>query len=71
MEVHHPLKIPWSALKMMKVVIYGSGRVRFQRDMGVNNALGPGVAVIWNPNLLLNFPAQLTDALTDWREVAP
>jgi hypothetical protein len=49
----------------------GSGRVRFQRDMGVNNRVGPGVTVIWNPNLLLNWPAQLSDALTDWREVAP
>ena len=44
----------------------GSGRVRFQRDMGANNAVGPGVAVIWNPNLLLNWPEQLSDALTDW-----
>ena len=49
----------------------GSGRVRFQRDMGINNNIGPGVSVIWNPNLLLNWPEQLSDALTDWREVAP
>ena len=49
----------------------GSGRVRFQRDMGADNSVGPGVSVIWNPNLLLNFPDQLSDALTDWREVAP
>jgi len=47
------------------------GRVNFQRDMGVNNSIGPGVSVIWNPNLLLNWPAELSDALTDWREVAP
>ena len=51
--------------------INNGGRVNFQRDMGANNSVGPGVAVIWNPNLLLNFPDQLTDALTDWREVAP
>lgn len=43
-----------------------SGRVRFQRDMGVNNRVGPGVSVIWNPNLILNFPAQFTDAPTNW-----
>ncbi len=49
----------------------GAGRVRFQRNMGANNAVGPGVSVIWNPNLLLNWPAQLSDALTDWREAAP
>ena len=53
------------------VDMYGAGRVRFQRDMGINNNIGPGVSVIWNPNLLLNWPEQLSDALTDWREVAP
>ena len=42
-----------------------------ERDMGANNSVGPGVAVIWSPNLLLNWPEQLSDALTDWREVAP
>ena len=51
--------------------INNGGRVNFQRDMGANNSVGPGVAVIWNPNLLLNWPEQLSDALTDWREVAP
>jgi hypothetical protein len=49
----------------------GSGRVRFQRDMGVKNAIGSGVAFIWNPNLILNAPQQFTDAVMDWREVAP
>lgn len=49
----------------------GGGSVNFQRDMGLTNAAGPGVSVIWNPNLLLNVPDQLKDALTDWREVAP
>ena len=51
--------------------INNGGRVNFQRDMGANNSVGPGVAVIWNPNLLLNWPEQLSDAVTDWREVAP
>src|SRR3989338_5553237 len=51
--------------------INNGGRVNFQRDMGANNSVGPGVAVIWNTNLLLNWPEQLSDALTDWREVAP
>ena len=35
----------------------GSGKVSSQRDLGIGNA-SPGVAFIWNPNLLLNFPDQ-------------
>ena len=49
----------------------GDGSVKFNRDLGTGNNIGPGVSVIWNPNLLLNWPDQLSDALTDWREVAP
>ncbi|MBI4426010.1 MAG: hypothetical protein HY567_00355 [Candidatus Kerfeldbacteria bacterium] len=49
----------------------GVGRVEFQRDLGVGNRTAAGTAVLWNPNLILNVPEQLTDALTDWREVAP
>ncbi len=63
-----------------QLVIYGSvaadadlngvGAVSSQRDLGGLNAT-PGVAFIWNPNLILNAPQQFTDAVTDWREVAP
>jgi len=49
----------------------GSGRVGFQRDMGVNNRVGPGVAFVWNPFLILNAPQPFTDAVMDWKEVAP
>lgn len=63
-----------------QLVIYGSvaadadlngvGAVSSQRDLGGLNAI-PGIAFIWNPNLILNAPQQFTDAVTDWREVAP
>ena len=63
-----------------QLVIYGSvaadadlngiGAVSSQRDLGGLNAT-PGVAFIWNPNLILNAPQQFTDAVMDWREVAP
>jgi hypothetical protein len=48
----------------------GAGKVSSQRDLGGLNAM-PGVAFIWNPNLILNAPQPFTDAVMDWREVAP
>jgi hypothetical protein len=50
----------------------GNGNVRFNRDLGAGNNTGPGMAVIWNPNLLLNVDPVLKDATTSWTgEVAP
>ena len=48
----------------------GTGKVSSQRDLGVGNS-SPGVAFIWNPNLILNAPQPFTDAVMDWKEVAP
>jgi len=48
----------------------GAGKVSSQRDLGVGNAI-PGVAFIWNSFLILNTPQAFTDAVTDWKEVAP
>ena len=63
-----------------QLVIYGS--VAADADLnGVGAVSSPkrfrrikcysGVAFIWNPNLILNAPQQFTDAVMDWREVAP
>ena len=48
----------------------GTGNVITERDMDTSNDK-PGVAFIWNPNLLLNAPEDFEESLTDWREVAP
>ena len=48
----------------------GTGKVSSQRDLGFGNS-SPGVAFIWNPFLILNAPQPFTDAVMDWREVAP
>ena len=48
----------------------GAGKVSSQRDLGIGNS-SPGVAFIWNPNLILNAPQPFTDAVMDWKEVAP
>lgn len=54
------------------VDLSGNGSVSFNRDLGAGNSTGPGVAVIWNPNLLLNVDQSLKDAVTNWKgEVAP
>ncbi|KKU12211.1 MAG: hypothetical protein UX17_C0054G0013, partial [Parcubacteria group bacterium GW2011_GWC2_45_7] len=42
-----------------------------QRDLGNFNSTSPEVAFIWNPFLILNAPQAFTDAVMDWREVAP
>ena len=49
----------------------GSGSVNTQRDLGNFNSTSPAVAFIWNPFLILNAPQPFTDAVMDWREVAP
>ena len=47
----------------------GSGDIQAQRNMGIYS--GPGVAYVWNPNLMTSAPSELFESLTDWREVAP
>ena len=64
-----------------QLVIYGSvaadaellngGSVITERDLGNSNSTSPAVAFIWNPFLILNAPQPFTDAVMDWREVAP
>ena len=64
------LLFPGNGDRVESPKLIGTGKVSSQRDLGVGNS-SPGVAFIWNPNLILNAPQPFTDAVMDWKEVAP